>query len=54
MQMVRTGDEVVEAVLLGRQPAVVVPLLAELAAAPDIGYRVDAALCSLSQAAARR
>jgi hypothetical protein len=44
VQLVRAGDEVIEAVLLGGEPAGVVPLLAELSGAADVGHHVDAAL----------
>ena len=49
VKMVRAGDEVVEAVLLGGEPAGVVPLLAELAAAADVGHHVDPALLQPQQ-----
>jgi hypothetical protein len=48
-QMVRAGDEVVEAVLFGGEPSGVVPLLAELAVAADVGHHVDADLLQPQQ-----
>ena len=48
-QMVRACDEVVEAVLLGGEPAGVVPLLAVLAAAADVRDHEDAALLEPQQ-----
>ena len=47
--MLRAGDEVVEAVLLGGEPPGVVPLLAELTAAADVCHHVDAALLQPQQ-----